>query len=223
MHRTQRTGWLRAAVLGANDGILSTGSLVLGVAAAHATRGNILLAGVAGMVAGAMSMASGEYVSVHSQADTEEADLERERLEIKTDNKGEHEELAAIYVGRGLDPALAKEVARQLMSFDALGAHARDELGISNTLQARPLQAALASAASFAVGAILPLLVVILVPEAALIYLVAGTSLLFLALLGGLAAHAGGANIWAGAGRVTFWGALAMAVTAGVGALFRTA
>ncbi len=221
IHRTQRTGWIRAAVLGANDGILSTGSLVLGVAAAHATRGNIVLAGVAGLVAGAMSMASGEYVSVHSQADTEQADLEREQQEIDADGQAEHEELAAIYVGRGLDPELAKEVAEQLMAFDALGAHARDELGISKALQARPLQAALASAASFAVGAILPLLVAVFVPAASLIYLVAGTSLLFLAVLGGLAAQAGGANIWAGAGRVTFWGALAMGATAGVGALFR--
>ena len=221
-HRTQRTGWLRAAVLGANDGVLSTASLVLGVAAAHASHGNILLAGVAGMVAGAMSMASGEYVSVHSQADTEQADLERERQEIKADNKGEHEELAAIYVGRGLDPELAKQVAQQLMGHDALGAHARDELGISKTLQARPVQAALSSGASFAVGAVLPLMVVAIVPQAALLSLVAGTSLLFLMLLGGLAAHAGGANIWVGAGRVTFWGALAMALTAGVGALFGT-
>jgi VIT1/CCC1 family predicted Fe2+/Mn2+ transporter len=221
-HLTQRTGWLRAAVLGANDGILSTASLVLGVAAAHASHANILLAGVAGMVAGAMSMASGEYVSVHSQADTEQADLERERQEIKADNKGEHEELAAIYVGRGLDLELATQVARQLMAHDALGAHARDELGISKTLRARPVQAALSSAASFAVGAALPLAVAVMVPEAALIYVVAGTSLLFLALLGALAAHAGGANIVTGAARVTFWGALAMAITAGVGALFGT-
>ena len=167
-------------------------------------------------------MASGEYVSVHSQADTEQADLERERQEIDADNEGEHEELAAIYEGRGLDPELAKQVARQLMVHDALGAHARDELGISKALRARPVQAALSSAASFAIGALLPLIVAVIVPGAALIYVVAGTSLLFLALLGGLAAHAGGANIWTGAGRVTFWGALAMAITAGVGALFGT-
>jgi VIT1/CCC1 family predicted Fe2+/Mn2+ transporter len=222
VHRTQRTGWLRAAVLGANDGILSTSSLVLGVAAAHASHSNVVLAGVAGLVAGAMSMATGEYVSVHSQADMERADLERERQELKADNKGEHEELARIYVGRGLDPQLAKEVANQLMAHDALGAHARDELGISKTLRARPIQAALASAASFAVGAILPLFVAMIVPHGGTLYLVAGTSLLFLALLGGLAAHAGGANIWTGAGRVTFWGALAMAITAGVGTLVGT-
>lgn len=208
-------------MLGANDGILSTGSLVLGVAAAHASRSNILLAGVAGLVAGAMSMASGEYVSVHSQADTENADLDRELQELSNDSQAEHEELAAIYVGRGLDPELARQVADQLMEFDALGAHARDELGITKALQARPIQAALASAASFAVGAALPLMVAIFVPSTALLYLVAGSSLFFLALLGGLAAHAGGANIWTGAGRVTFWGALAMAVTAGVGTLFR--
>ena len=168
-------------------------------------------------------MASGEYVSVHSQADTEQADLERERQEIKADDKGEHEELAAIYVGRGLDPELAKQVAQQLMAYDALGAHARDELGISKAMEARPLQAALASAASFAVGAGLPLIVAAFAPDAALIYLVGGTSLASLALLGGLAAHAGGANIWIGARRVTFWGALAMALTAGVGSLFGTA
>ncbi len=221
-HRTQRTGWLRAAVLGANDGILSTSSLLLGVAAAHSSHRTILLAGVAGLAAGAMSMASGEYVSVHSQADTEQADLECESRELRADSAGEHAELAAIYVSRGLDPALASKVAKQLMDYDALGAHARDELGISNTLQARPVQAALSSAASFAVGAALPLAVALIVPESALIYLVAGTSLVFLAVLGGLAAHAGGANIWVGAGRVTFWGALAMAITSGVGALFHT-
>jgi VIT1/CCC1 family predicted Fe2+/Mn2+ transporter len=169
-----------------------------------------------------MSMAAGEYVSVHSQADTEEADLEQERREILTDNAGEHRELAAIYVARGLDPSLAKEVARQLMARDALGAHARDELGISNALRARPIQAALASAASFAVGAAMPLAVAAIAPSASVIYLVAGTSLLFLALLGGLAAHAGGARIAVGAARVTFWGALAMAITAGVGSLFGT-
>jgi VIT1/CCC1 family predicted Fe2+/Mn2+ transporter len=222
-HRTERIGWLRAAVLGANDGILSTSSLMLGVAAAHATHSNVLVAGVAGLVAGAMSMAAGEYVSVHSQADTEKADLALERAELKTDNKGEHKELAAIYVARGLKPALAKEVAEQLMAHDALGAHARDELGISDALRARPIQAALASAGSFAVGAALPLLATVIAPAAVLIPLVAGTSLVFLALLGGLAARAGGAGVIVGAMRVTFWGALAMAVTAGVGALFGTA
>jgi VIT1/CCC1 family predicted Fe2+/Mn2+ transporter len=221
-HLTNRIGWLRAAVLGANDGILSTASLVLGVAAAHGTHGNVLVAGAAGLVAGAMSMAAGEYVSVHSQADTERADLERERQELKADDAGEHRELAAIYVSRGLDPSLAKQVAQQLMAYDALGAHARDELGISKTLSARPIQAALASAASFAVGAALPLLVTAITPEANLIYLVSATSLLFLALLGGLAAYAGGAKVANGAIRVTFWGALAMAITTGAGALFGT-
>ena len=222
-HRTARVGWLRAAVLGANDGILSTASLVLGVAAAHATHGNIVVAGVAALVAGSMSMAAGEYVSVHSQADTEKADLKLERRELKSDNVGEHKELAAIYVARGLDATLAKQVARQLMAHDALGAHARDELGISPALKPRPIQAALASAASFAVGAAMPLAVTAIAPVATLIPLVSGTSLLFLALLGGLAAHAGGASVKLGAFRVTFWGALAMALTAGVGALFGTA
>ena len=223
VHRTERSGWLRAAVLGANDGILSTASLVLGVAASHANHGHIVVAGVAGLVAGAMSMAAGEYVSVHSQADTEQADLALERQELKTDDKGEHQELAAIYVSRGLDPALAKQVADQLMAHDALEAHARDELGISTTLSARPVQAALSSAASFAVGAAMPLLVTAIGPPAYLIYLVSATSLFFLALLGGIAARVGGAGVAAGAIRVTFWGALAMAVTAGVGALFGTA
>jgi len=222
-HRTGRVGWLRAAVLGANDGILSTASLVLGVAAAHATHGNVLVAGVAGLVAGAMSMAAGEYVSVHSQADTEQADLKLERRELKTDDAGEHKELAAIYVARGLDATLAKQVAKQLMAHDALGAHARDELGISPALSARPIQAALASAGSFAVGAAMPLLVTGIAPAAGMIPLVSGTSLVFLALLGGLAARAGGAGVTVGAMRVTFWGALAMALTAGVGALFGTA
>ncbi len=222
-HRTERVGWLRASVLGANDGILSTASLVLGVAAAHATHSNIVVAGVAGLVAGAMSMAAGEYVSVHSQADTEKADLKRERAELKTDNRGEHEELAEIYVERGLDPALAKQVAEQLMAHDALGAHARDELGINASFTARPIQAALASAASFVAGALMPLLVAAMAPTASLIPLVSGTSLLFLALLGGLAAGAGGAGVAVGALRVTFWGALAMATTAGVGALFGAA
>jgi len=216
----QRIGWLRAAVLGANDGILSTSSLMLGVATSRASHANILVAGVAGLVAGAMSMAAGEYVSVHSQADTEQADLALERAELKSDNRGEHAELAAIYVARGLDPALAKQVAEQLMTRDALGAHARDELGISDISVARPVQAALASAGSFGVGAAMPLLVTVFAPESSLIALVAGTSLLFLTLLGALAARAGGAGVIAGAMRVAFWGALAMAVTAGVGALF---
>jgi VIT1/CCC1 family predicted Fe2+/Mn2+ transporter len=216
-HRTGRIGWLRAAVLGANDGILSTSSLVLGVAAAQGTHSNILVAGVAGLVAGAMSMAAGAYVSVHSQADTEQADLQLERAELKADDSGEHRELAAIYVARGLDPLLAKQVAQQLMTHDALGAHARDELGMSDALSARPIQAALASAGSFAAGAAMPIMVTVLAPEATLIRLVSGTSLVFLALLGGLAARAGGAGVTVGAIRVTFWGALAMAVTAGVG------
>ena len=219
-HRTKRIGWLRAAVLGANDGIVSTASLVLGVAAAHATHGNIMVAGVAGLVAGAMSMAAGEYVSVHSQADTENADIERERQELKMDVAGERKELAAIYVGRGLDPALAQEVADRLMQHDSLGAHVRDELGISRALSARPIQAALASAASFAVGAAMPLLVTWIAPEARLVPFVAATSLVFLAFLGALAAKTGGAPAAIGAIRVTFWGALAMAITAGVGALF---
>lgn len=221
-HRTERIGWLRAAVLGANDGIVSTASLLLGVAAAHETRTNILVAGVAGLVAGAMAMAAGEYVSVHSQADTEEAELKRERAELKADDKGEHEELTTIYVERGLDPSLAKQVADQLMAHDALGAHARAELGIFETLRARPIQAALASASSFAVGAALPLLVTATAPSSSLIVLVSGTSLLFLGLLGALAARAGGASVTVGALRVTFWGALAMGLTAGVGALFGT-
>jgi VIT1/CCC1 family predicted Fe2+/Mn2+ transporter len=221
-HRTDRIGWLRAAVLGANDGIVSTASLVLGVAAAHATPSNVLVAGIAGLVAGAMSMAAGEYVSVHSQADTEQAELERERAELSTDEEGERRELTAIYVGRGLDPALAKQVATQLMAHDALGAHARDELGISDTLSARPLQAAFASACSFAAGAALPLVAVAVAPESKIIPIVAGTSLVFLAILGVLAARAGGAGVTASAVRVTFWGALAMAVTAGVGAVFGT-
>jgi VIT1/CCC1 family predicted Fe2+/Mn2+ transporter len=221
-HRTGRMGWLRAAVLGANDGIVSTASLVLGVAAAHGTRSNVLVAGVAGMVAGAMAMAAGEYVSVHTQADTEQAELKRERAELRADDKGEHEELAAIYVARGLDPLLAKQVANQLMAHDAIGAHARDELGITETLRARPIQAAFASALSFAVGAAMPILTSAFAPEKSLIVLVPGTSLLFLALLGALAAGAGGAGLAVGAIRVTFWGALAMGLTAGVGAFFGT-
>ena len=220
IHKTHRIGWLRAAVLGANDGIVSTASLVLGVAAAGASSESILIAGVAGLVAGAMSMAAGEYVSVSSQSDTERADLDRERKELADDPEHEHAELAAIYVGRGLDAGLASNVATQLMAHDALGAHARDELGISDTLAARPIQAALASAGTFSVGAVLPLLVVLLVPVSALMWAVSGSSLLFLALLGVLAARAGGASVMTSATRVTFWGALAMGLTAGVGALF---
>ena len=219
-HRTDRVGWLRAAVLGANDGIVSTASLVVGVAAAHSSPGSIMVAGVAGLVAGAMSMAAGDYVSVHSQADTENADLSRERAELAADPVAEQRELTAIYVGRGLEPGLAQQLAVQLMRHDAIGAHARDELGISETMSARPIQAALASAASFAVGAALPLAVTALAPASALIAVVAGTSLVFLAGLGALAARAGGAGVLAGAWRVTFWGAIAMAITAGVGALF---
>jgi len=221
-HRTDRIGWLRAAVLGANDGIVSTASLVLGVAAAHASHGSIMVAGIAGLVAGAMSMAAGEYVSVRSQADSEQAALDLERAELKADDQGERRELTAIYVGRGVEPVLARQVAEQLMAHDALGAHARDELGISETMSARPIQAALTSAGSFAAGAALPLLVVALVAAPALIPAVSATSLAFLALLGGLAARVGGARVAVGAMRVTFWGALAMALTAGVGALFGT-
>jgi VIT1/CCC1 family predicted Fe2+/Mn2+ transporter len=219
-HRTGRVGWLRAAVLGADDGIVSTSSLILGVAAAHASHGHVLVSGVAGLVAGAMSMAAGEYVSVQSQADAEQADLEVERAELKADVKGELRELAAIYVGRGLSPALARQVAEQLTAHDALGAHARDELGISDTLRARPIQAALASAGSFAAGAAMPLLVTAFAPPTALVALVAGASLLCLAILGGLAARAGGASLTKGALRVSFWGAMAMAITTGVGSLF---
>jgi vacuolar iron transporter family protein len=221
-HRAGRTGWLRAAVLGANDGLLSTASLVMGVVAAHGAHENVLIAGFAALVAGAMSMAAGEYVSVYSQKDTEDADLALERRELRTNDKGEHEELAAIYVDRGLDPALAKTVAYQLMAHDALGAHARDELGITPTLEARPIQAALASAASFTLGAAMPLIVTASAPEASLLYAVPIASLLVLAALGGLAAWTGGARIAPGALRVTFWGALAMGVTAGAGALFGT-
>ena len=218
-HRTQRIGWLRAAVLGANDGIVSTASLVLGVAAAGATAPAVLVTGVAALVAGAMSMAAGEYVSVHSQADTEQSDLSRERAELTNQPAAEQRELAAIYVARGLDAGLAQQVAEQLMQHDALGAHARDELGISATLSARPVQAALASAASFAVGAALPLAVAVVVPGPGLIAWVSATALVFLAALGALSARVGGAGLLAGAWRVTFWGALAMAITAGVGAL----
>lgn len=219
-HRTQRIGWLRAAVLGANDGIVSTASLVVGVAAAGASPRNILIAGVAGLVAGSMSMAAGEYVSVSSQADTERADLERERKELAADPVHERAELTAIYVDRGLDQGLAHQVSGQLMERDALGAHARDELGISEVSTARPVQAALASAATFAVGAALPLSIVLVVPVSALVWSVAASSLSFLALLGAVAARVGGAPLWTGAARVTFWGALAMALTAGVGTLF---
>ena len=219
-HRAARTGWLRAAVLGANDGLLSTASLVLGVAAANGNRSSVLIAGFAALVAGAMSMAAGEYVSVHSQKDTEDADLALERRELRADDIGEHKELAAIYVGRGLDPVLAKKVADQLMARDALGAHARDELGITPTLEARPIQAALASAASFILGAAIPLIVVALVPAASLLIAVPTSSLLVLACLGALAARTGGARMAPRAIRVTFWGALAMGVTAGAGALF---
>ena len=219
-HRTDRIGWLRAAVLGANDGIVSTASLVVGVAAASASQSNVLLTGVAGLVAGAMSMAAGEYVSVHSQADTEQADLTRERGELEGDPAAELRELTAIYVGRGLEPGLAHQVAEQLTAHDALGTHARDELGISEGLSAKPVQAALASAASFAVGAALPLAVTALAPGHGLIFWVAGMSLTFLTLLGAVAARVGGADVLTGAWRVTFWGALAMAITAGVGSLF---
>jgi VIT1/CCC1 family predicted Fe2+/Mn2+ transporter len=221
-HRTSRSGWLRAAVLGANDGLLSTASLVMGVAAADGSHQSVLIAGIAGLASGAMAMAAGEYVSVHSQADIEKADLALERRELATDNEGEHAELAAIYVGRGLDSTLAKQVAQQLMAHDALGAHARDELGISDALLARPVQAALASAASFAVGAAAPLLVTVFAPQASLMVSVAGTTLLFLAALGAMAARVGGAKMAPAAIRVTFWGAAAMGVTAGIGALFGT-
>ena len=219
-HRTGRIGWLRAMVLGANDGIVSTASLVLGVAAAHGARGSILVAGGAGLVAGAMSMAAGEYVSVHSQADTEKAELERERAELQADPTGELKELAGIYVARGLEPALARQVAEQLTAHDAEGAHARDELGITEALSAKPIQAALASAGSFAAGAVLPLAITALVPLGALLPAVGGSALVFLAVLGSVAARVGGAKVRPAALRVTFWGALAMGITAGVGALF---
>ena len=221
-HRTHRIGWLRAAVLGANDGIVSTASLILGIAASHALHNNIVLAGLAGLVAGAMSMAAGEYVSVSSQADTEQADLAREQRELDENSEHEQKELQAIYVARGLDAVLAEQVAEQLMKHDALGAHARDELGISVTGTARPIQAALTSATTFAIGAALPLLIVLFAPESNVIIFVASTSLLFLALLGTLAAYTGGSGIVKSAFRVTFWGALAMGLTAGVGAFFGT-
>lgn len=219
-HRTDRVGWLRAAVMGANDGILSTASLVVGVAASEASRGSVLLAGIAGMVAGAMSMAAGEYVSVSSQADTEGADLARERRELADDPEGELKELTAIYESRGLQPHLAKQVAKELMAHDALAAHARDELGITSTFTARPVQAALSSAVTFAVGAALPLLVVVFSPERAMLSFVFGSTLVCLAGLGSLAAYTGGAPILKAAFRVTFWGALAMVLTALVGKMF---
>jgi len=219
-HRSHRVGWLRAAVMGANDGIVSTASLVIGVAAAHVARADVLLAGVAGLVAGAMSMAAGEYVSVSSQADTEKADLELEQRHLEDNLEYEHQELAEIYMGRGLDEDRAHKVARQLMEHDALGAHARDELGIIERVTARPIQAAWASAATFSVGGALPIMAAFLAPDMRVVPTVAGLSLVFLAILGGLAARAGGARIGVGVARVTFWGALAMALTAVVGRLF---
>ena len=222
-HKNQRIGWLRAAVLGANDGIVSTASLILGVAAAGATSQNILITGVAGLVAGSMSMAAGEYVSVSSQSDTEKADIEKERLELASQPDHELAELAAIYMSRGLNADTAKSVAAQLMAHDALGAHTRDELGISDTSAAQPVQAAIASAATFAVGAALPLMVVFVSPQPMLSVAVAASSLVFLAALGSLAARAGGSSVMTAAMRVTFWGTLAMALTYVVGALFGVA
>lgn len=221
-HRTQHIGWLRASVLGANDGIVSTASLILGVAAANTSHESILLAGVAGLVAGAMSMAAGEYVSVSTQADTEKADLKRESLELANNADFELEELAEIYLRRGLDPALALQVAQQLTKHDALGSHARDELGINPSFKARPVQAAVASAAAFAVGAVFPLILVLVSPSNLLIGSVSVGSLIFLAVLGILAAKVGGANPWKGSLRVCFWGALAMGITAGIGSIFGT-
>lgn len=219
-HRTTRIGWLRASVLGANDGIVSTASLVVGVAAASATRGDVLLAGMAGLVAGAMSMAAGEYVSVSSQADTEEADLRREKEELANNSADELHELTMIYVDRGLDPALAAQVAQQLMAHDALGAHSRDELGITEHLSARPVQAAVTSAASFILGAIMPLIVVFLSPQENMVLIVSIVTLIFLALLGALSAYAGGSSMMKAAVRISFWGVLALGLTALVGALF---
>ena len=219
-HRSDRIGWLRAAVLGANDGIVSTASLVVGVAAADAARQGVLLAGVAGLVAGALSMAAGEYVSVSSQADTERADLKRERQELASDPQAEEDELTGIYVGRGLDPELARAVARQLTAKGALAAHARDELGLTAELAARPLQAAVASAATFAVGAGVPIVTILLAPAHALVFTVTVVSLICLVSLGAVAARVGGAPVTAGAARVAFWGVLAMLMTAGVGRLF---
>ncbi|MDM0116000.1 VIT family protein [Variovorax sp. J22R133] len=221
-HRTHRAGWLRAAVLGANDGIISTSSLVVGVASAQAAHADVLMTAAAGLVAGAMSMAAGEFVSVHSQADTEEADLERERLELSTDPEAEHRELTSIYMRRGLDRMLSQQVAAQLMEHDALGAHARDELGITEAFSARPVQAALSSAASFSAGAGLPLAVAALAPAATLLPWTAGTAIAFLALLGAVAARIGGTPVAKSVWRVSLWGTLAMATTAGVGALFGT-
>jgi VIT1/CCC1 family predicted Fe2+/Mn2+ transporter len=221
-HLVQRIGWLRAAVLGANDGIVSTASLIVGVAAAAAAPGDVLIAGVAALVAGAMSMAAGEYVSVSSQADTEHADLARERAELAANPGSERDELTDIYIQRGVEPALARQVAEQLMARGALEAHARDELGISDATTARPLQAAFTSAATFSVGAAMPLLMVVVAPAAWLVAAVSAASLLFLAVLGAIGARAGGADIWRATVRVTFWGALAMALTAGIGRLFGT-
>ncbi len=221
-HLVARIGWLRAAVLGANDGIVSTASLIVGVAAASTGRSEVLIAGIAGLVAGAMSMAAGEYVSVSSQSDTERADLERETRELATDIGAEKEELAGIYVTRGLDPDLARQVAEQLMAKDALGAHARDELGISEITTARPIQAALTSAATFSVGAAMPLLAALVAPQGYVVPVVSIASLAFLAVLGAIGARAGGANVLRATARVTFWGAIAMALTAGIGALFGT-
>ncbi len=222
-HLVSRIGWLRAAVLGANDGIVSTASLVVGVASASAGTSEVLVAGIAGLVAGAMSMAAGEYVSVSSQSDTEQADLDRERKELETQPEFEREELAQIYVARGIQPDLARQVADQLMAKDALAAHALDELGISEMTTARPIQAALTSAATFAVGAALPLLMVVISPANLLVWTVSVASLIFLALLGAVGAKAGGANVWRATLRVTFWGAFAMALTAGIGAVVGTA
>ncbi|MCB1025017.1 MAG: VIT family protein [Acidobacteria bacterium] len=221
-HKTHNIGWLRASVLGANDGILSTASLIVGVASSNVDHSAVLVAGMAGLVAGAMSMAAGEYVSVSSQADTEEAALDVERLELANDIEAEHMELSNIYVHRGLEPELAKQVAEQLMAKDALGAHARDELGISEIVTAKPVQAAFASSISFAAGAAMPMLVAVFAPLSMLVWLVSASSILFLGILGALAAKTGGANIWKGALRVTFWGAVAMVVTALVGAAFGT-
>lgn len=223
LHLIERVGWLRAAVLGANDGIVSTASLIVGVAAAAQGRSEILVAGVAGLVAGAMSMAAGEYVSVSSQSDTERADLTREKGELATQPELELAELAGIYAERGVEPGLAREVARQLMAKDALGAHARDELGISEMTTAKPVQAAITSALTFSAGAALPLVMAIVTPLPALVPAVSAASIAFLALLGGVGARAGGAPIWKAVARVTFWGAMAMALTAGVGAMFGVA
>ncbi|MFZ6815571.1 VIT1/CCC1 transporter family protein [Undibacterium sp. Rencai35W] len=221
-HKLENVNWLRAAVLGANDGIVSASSLLLGVATAHATHHTMLITGIASLVAGAMSMATGEYVSVQSQADTEQAALEKEKVELRDNPSDEQNELANIYMARGLDPSLAAQVAAQLMAHDALGAHTRDELGITDTLSAKPLYAAMASAASFALGALLPLIVILLSAPGYLIIAISSASLLFLAILGGLAAHVGGASIFNGVLRVSFWSALAMGVTAGIGSFIGT-